>query len=250
MFGFGFGVKNLIYLKQVISKVGSELQKIGKRRIKILAALLSLSIILSSFLTQRAYGTIEKEYEYYEATTLGELLYRFRLKVVIETERDGTWKPGTEYHVNFIIILDYINSDKIKSLTFYNPRLSLLYVEQKLLSPQNPPFIVLSYPYQMGDFELLVRLFVNWEGSYTGRAAVVPTSYINITWINHTPEVDMTVWGGTEPIYIYEYKAPVTPLEPLSMVTGLAVGVVISAASIMLGIKIGEKRAEKKKVNP
>jgi hypothetical protein len=60
----------------------------------------------------------------------------------------------------------------------------------------------------------------------------------------------MILWSGNEPIYIYEYKAPITPFEPLLMVTGLAVGVVISAASIMLGIKIGEKRAEKKKVNP
>jgi hypothetical protein len=229
--------------------VGLKLQKI--RKIKVLIISLSLLLILCSFSTQRAYGAIEKEYEYSEVIPIGgELLYRFRLKVVIETERDGTWKPGTEYHVNFIVILDYINSDRIKSLTFYNPRLSLLYVEQKLLSPQNPPFIVLSYPYQMGDFELLVKLYYNWEGSYTGRAAVSPNSYINITWINHTPEVDMIRWSGNEPIYIYEYKAPVTPLEPLSMVTGLAVGVVISAASIMLGIKIGEKRAEKKKANP
>jgi hypothetical protein len=120
--------------------VGLKLQKIGKRKIKVLVAMLSLLLILSSFLTQRAYGAIEKEYEYSEVIPIGgELLYRFRLKVVIETERDGTWKPGTEYHVNFIIVLDYINSDRIKSLTFYNPRLSLLYVEQKLLSPQNPP---------------------------------------------------------------------------------------------------------------
>lgn len=231
--------------------MGLKLQKIGKRKIKVLVAMLSLLLILSSFLTQRAYGAIEKEYEYSEVIPIGgELLYRFRLKVVIETERDGTWKPGTEYHVNFIIVLDYINSDRIKSLTFYNPRLSLLYVEQKLLSPQNPPFIVLSYPYQMGDFELLVKLYDNWEGSYTGRAAVAPNSYINITWINHTPEVDMILWSGNEPIYIYEYEAPRT-LEPSSMmVIGVAIGVVISAASIMLGIKIGERRVEKKKANP
>jgi hypothetical protein len=105
----------------------------------------------------------------------------------------------------------------------------------------------------MGDFELLVKLYDNWEGSYTGRAAVAPNSYVNITWINHTPEVDMILWSGNEPIYIYEYEAPqpLEPLEPLSMIViGVAIGVAISTGSVLLGIKIGEKRAEKKKANP
>jgi hypothetical protein len=43
--------------------VGLELQKIGKRKTKVLVALLSLSILLSSSLTPMVYGTIEKEYD-------------------------------------------------------------------------------------------------------------------------------------------------------------------------------------------
>jgi len=69
--------------------MGSELQKIGKRRIKFLAVLLSLSIVLSSFLTQRAYGTITTEYEQSEFDVFDKL-FTFKVKVVIETEPDNT----------------------------------------------------------------------------------------------------------------------------------------------------------------
>ena len=234
-------LKNLIYLKQVTSKVGSELQKLGKRRIKVLAALLSLSIILSSFLTQRAYGTIEKEYEYYEAP-LGTKLYEFRVKVVIETEKDGTWKTGTEYEVYFTIILDYINRNFIESMTFYDAQ--LFGVAERSSYPSNITFCY-CYP-KRAVFRLLVKSFIE------GRTMVYPLFRINITYRDGNRMY--TSWnGGDEPIYIYEYEAPRTlePLEPLSMmVIGVAIGVVISAASIMLGIKIGEKRAEKKKANP
>jgi hypothetical protein len=130
--------------------VGSELQKIGKRRIKFLAVLLSLSIVLSSSLTSMAYGTIEKEYEYF-CRPLDTKLYEFRVKVIIETEKDGTWKSGTEYEVYFTIILDYINRNFIKSLTFYNAQL-VGFGEQS----SYPSYITLNYSGR-GVFELLVN---------------------------------------------------------------------------------------------
>jgi hypothetical protein len=216
--------------------VGSELQKIGKRRIKFLAVLLSLSTVLSSSLTSMAYGTIEKEYEYF-CRPLDTKLYEFRVKVVIETEKDGTWKTGTEYEVYFTIILDYIDRNFIKSMTFYDAQLFGVGEQSSY-----PSYITLDYSGR-GVFELLVRPFIE------GRRRLYPRFDINITY---TDGVGMyTLWdGGNEPIYIYEYEAPRT-LEPSSMmVIGVAIGVVISAASIMLGIKIGEKRVEKKKANP
>jgi hypothetical protein len=219
--------------------VGSELQKIGKRRTKFLAVLLSLSIVLSSSLTSMAYGTIEKEYEYF-CRPLDTKLYEFRVKVIIETEKDGTWKSGTEYEVYFTIILDYIDRNFIESLTFYDAQLFGVGEQSS-----DPSHIVLNYP-ERGVFKLLVRPFIE------GRRRVYPLIYINITYTDgggmHTS------WDGkNEPIYIYEYEAPqpLEPLEPLSMIViGVAIGVVISTGSILLGIKIGEKRLEKKKANP
>lgn len=223
-----------------------------KTKIKVLIALCSLSIILSSLLTQRVYGTIKEEYEYSEVGWGGNILYRFKLEVVIETEKDDTWKTPqqlmteAQYHVNFFIVLDYINHSIIESLTFYNPRLSLIYVEQQTLSPQNTTSIVLSYPYDTGNFEILVSLYVNWEGSYKGKAEVHPTFFINTTWVNHIPKITSEQWIGEKPIYIYEYEPPRVSEQSLIAVIGVIIGVAIGMGSILLGIKIGEKRAEKR----
>jgi len=208
---------------------------------KMLVALLSLLIILSSSLTPMVYGTIEKEYEYF-CSPLDIKLYEFRVKVVIETEKDGTWKTGTEYEVYFTIILDYINRSFIASMTFYDAQLFGV-AEQR----SYPPAIMLYWP-ERRFFKLQVRAF----GFTEGRKGVYPEIYINITYKDgHSMQ---TLWEGRdEPIYIYEYEAPqpLEPLEPLSMIViGVAIGVAISTGSVLLGIKIGEKRAEKKKANP
>jgi hypothetical protein len=49
-----------------------------------------------------------------------------------------------------------------------------------------------------------------------------------------------------EPIYIYMKKPPSDVLQPFSMTIGIVVGVFIGVGSVLLGIKIREKRAEKK----
>jgi hypothetical protein len=58
-----------------------------------------------------------------------------------------------------------------------------------------------------------------------------------------------------EPIYINVKEPPSESLQPLSLIVGVVIGAVVIGAvigmgSTLLGIKIREKRAEKKKANP
>jgi hypothetical protein len=127
-------------------------------------------------------------------------------------------------------------------MTFYDAQLYGV-AEQR----SYPTAIMLYWP-ERRFFKLQVRAF----GFTEGRKEVYPEIYINITYKDgHSMQ---TLWEGRdEPIYIYEYEAPqpLEPLEPLSMIViGVAIGVAISTGSVLLGIKIGEKRAEKKKANP
>jgi hypothetical protein len=232
--------------------VGLKLQKIGKRKIKVLVALLSLSIILSSFLTQKAYGTITKEYEYSEIrfdpdTKLFTLLYRFKVKVIIETEADGTWIPSIRehwYRIDFIITLDYVNRSKIESLVFYYPRLSLTYYVYK---PIRNCTDLMEYS---GQVDVLCFKVTAYPQEFNPRLFIKPCFDFNYTYSAEIGRPYSLFWYGEEPIYIDKKESP-EALQPFSIaIIGIVIGVVIGMGSVLLGMKIGEKRAEKKKVNP
>jgi len=227
--------------------MGSELQKIGKRKTKVLAALLSLSILLSSFLIQRAYGTITTEYEKSEFDAFGRVLFRFKLKVVIETEPDGTWIRNKLYRVDFIISLNFVNESRVKygEVIFYDPGL----INLKYPIGMRPNYISLRQDHE-GAF-----IFRN-SYEYATRLDTYPSIHFNFTEIRPKGEF-LGCWGEyfhsdsycayigeNEPIYIDVKEPPSESLQPLSLI----VGVVIGVGSTLLGIKIGEKRAEKKRL--
>jgi hypothetical protein len=223
--------------------MGSELQKIGKRRIKFLAVLLSLSIILSSFLIQRAYGTITTEYEQSEFDAFGRVLFRFKLKVVIETEPDGTWIRNKLYRVDFIISLNFVNESRVKygEVIFYDPGLINLH----------SPIGRIPNNISLRHYEGAFRFKNSYE--YATRLDTYPSIHFNFTEIR--PKGEFLSWGeyfhsdsycGNEPIYIDVKEPSSESLQPLSLIMGVIIGV----GSTLLGIKIGEKRAEKKKANP
>ena len=227
--------------------MGSELQKIGKRKTKVLAALLSLSILLSSFLIQRAYGTITTEYEK-SVDSFGRVLFRFKLKVVIETEPDGTWIRNKLYRVDFIISLNFVNESRVKygEVIFYDPGL----INLKYPIGMRPNYISLRQD-QEGAF-----IFKN-SYEYATRLDTYLSIFFNFTEIR--PKGEFLSWGeyfhsdsycAHEPIYIDVKEPSSESLQPLSLIIGVVIGAVIGVGSTLLGIKIGEKRAEKKKANP
>jgi len=233
--------------------VDLKLQKIGKRKIKVLVALLSLSIILSSSLTPMAYGTIEKEYEYSEIKLYPypTLLYRFKVKVIIETENDGTWIPScTEhwYRIDYIITLDYINKTTIESLIFFYhfsiPISGLTYISFRDIKNKTE---VMEYS---GQTDMLSFEITAYPQEFIPRLRIRPQFEFNYTFTEDGRSYS-TQWCGLEPIYV-DKKEPLQVSEsPSIVVTGTVIGVIIGVAigtgSVLLGIKIGEKRAEKKK---
>jgi hypothetical protein len=225
--------------------VGLELQKIGKRKTKVLVALLSLSILLSSSLTPMAYGTIEKEYEYsyiWFNPDISTLLFRFKVKVIIETEADGTWIPDIWYRIDFIISLDYINHSEIKYLIFYAPSLiCLTYYAYEPISNRT----CMEYSGQMNFLCFKAKAYPQ---AFNPRLFIKPSMNINYTY-SKTGWSHSLFWCGEEPIYINKKESPEV-LQPFSVTIGVVIGLVIGVGSTLLGIKIGEKRAEKKKANP
>jgi hypothetical protein len=207
---------------------------------------LSLPIILSSFLTQRAYGTITNEYEHSQFDDFGRLLFRFKVNVVIETELDGTWIFGRLYRIDFIITLNYINETRIKGVAveFYDPGFVGLGVGE----------------YKGGYIVYSTRLFLDRMGALSFKTGYIDSARHLLTYprisYNYT-EIRLgeeffhsKSWDGIGPIYINMKESP-DVLQPFSVaIIGIAIGVVIGMGSVLLGIKIGEKRAEKKKVNP
>jgi len=242
--------------------VGWELQKIGKRKTKVLVALLSLSIILSSSLTPMAYGTIEKEYEYSEITLHPlhphpTLRYRFKVKVIIETENDGTWIPSISehwYRIDYIITLDYINKTEIESLIFFYhfnhfsiPISGLIYIGFREIKNKTQ---IMEFP---GQTDILSFEITAYPEEFRPRLRINPQFEFNYTLTEDGRSYGKQ-WYGLEPIYI-DKKEPLQVSESpstivIGAVIGVIIGVAISTGSVLLGMKIGEKRAEKKKANP
>jgi hypothetical protein len=62
-------------------------------------------------------GTVEKDYG--EFVHYG--MFTFNVKAIVETEKDGTWRPNTTYHIYFRITLTGVNvSDPRKFDIYFN----------------------------------------------------------------------------------------------------------------------------------
>jgi hypothetical protein len=216
--------------------VDLKLQKIGKGKMKVLLALFSLSIISSSFLIQKAYGSIKEDYEC-STFDLGEsLAYRFKVKVIIDSENDGTWIPNNWYRVDFIITLEYINHSSIESLIFYDPFLS----DCSNRMHKNVTFVM------EGSGQIDELYFEAASYRFNPRLITYPSLSFNITYPQSWGMSPAACgWGGREPIYIGK-TSQAQALEPF-LISIAIIGAVIGVGSVLLGIKIGEKRVEKKK---
>jgi hypothetical protein len=66
-------------------------------------------------------GTVEKDYG--EFVHWGE--FTFNVKAIVETEKDGTWRPNTTYHIYFRITLTSVNVSDFRNVNIYFNRTEL-----------------------------------------------------------------------------------------------------------------------------
>jgi len=196
-------------------------------------------LFLSLFLVKSANGTITEEYEYQGLdSTTGSVFYRFKVEVIIETEKDGTWIPNNWYDVDYIITLEYINHsgviDRIESLIFYDARLTDC-SRREFYTPSSTDAMEWSGQTDVLAFQASVNL--------TSRLRVFPMLEINLTYVNEVYHLSNS-WIGEKPIYID--KTPQSLGESLLVIIGIIVGVAIGAVSVLLGVKIGEKPKNRK----
>jgi len=146
--------------------------------------------------------------------------------------------------VDFIITLTYVNNNKLYApkVIFYGPGLGYAFIAE--------PGFYTDYPINEAEIYLgRVGVLRCYRTSFheTGWFITFPIINYNFTEIHlGKPVLRSEYRPRMEPIYIYMKKPPSDVLQPFSMTIGIVVGVFIGVGSVLLGIKIREKRAEKK----
>jgi hypothetical protein len=92
-------------------------------------------VILIAFMIPSCQATIEKEYEeyWYREIWWGKetKFFAFKVKAIVETERDGTWRNNTEYEVHLLVTLTYINYENVTYIvvneTTFNPWVEIVF---------------------------------------------------------------------------------------------------------------------------
>lgn len=77
----------------------------------------SALLILIAFIIPSYQATIEKEYEEYWHRKVWWVeetkFFAFKVKVIVETEIDDTWRDNTEYKVHLLVTSTYINKEDV-----------------------------------------------------------------------------------------------------------------------------------------
>jgi len=74
----------------------------------------SAILILLTSIIPLCNATIEKDlFEHYEYKYSDKPIFAFKLRIVIETETDGSWVVGRDYEIHFIFTLTQINTTRI-----------------------------------------------------------------------------------------------------------------------------------------
>jgi hypothetical protein len=237
--------ENLFLLKSCNIIGDLLLQKNGKS--KILVAFLSMAF-LGSFLIELGNASITREYEYDQIGWDGNLWFRFKIKAIIETEEDGTWIPSNWYGIDYIITLEYINRSITESLVFYDAHLVGAWVTNRALLAVVNSTEIMRWSGQTG--KLSFEASENPVG-FDPRCRNSPWLRFNYTFsesFGYGTQPISAWWQGEEHIYIGKTSQG---LEQSSVVVvSIIVGVAIGVGFVLIGIRIGEKRAEKKTVKP
>lgn len=172
------------------------------KRIKILGVFVLLAVIAS--IIPLCQATIEKEYTFEVKHLLhNDVVYVFKVKLVIETEENGAWIKGKDYTITFTLTVDFINFTYLDALNFsdwyiYRPgEVDVLKYHDIGYKAFGEGESTLSYPRTVAKFEAYPK--------HEGRIAIFPGMFIKA--INPKP-VDGSFtgtignWKAEEPLYI------------------------------------------------
>jgi len=217
---------------------------------RLFSVLFSLLLIASIIPSVNA--TIEKEYEE-EMYQDGSKHFAFKVRLVIETEEDGTWKTDSSYQLDFILVVTYFNNTHFQGdpLNFsaregYEGK--FVYVEgthvtYTLLTHVSCIYVYSPITKKMASFRFSPRS--------EERVKVYPVLTIRDAKVHEGVFYDH-YWGGlsgyasVEPVYI-DAKSPLTPSRFPSELIFMVAGIVIGA--VVVGTIFIVKR-RKEKFNP
>ena len=83
------------------------------------------SLLLITSIIPLVDATITKKYNHNEYDEQGNLLYSFKVKMVVATEENDTWLRDNYYRIDFVIKLAYVNESILEGydFIFYSPSL-------------------------------------------------------------------------------------------------------------------------------
>jgi len=210
------------------------------RKVKgVIVALLFFVIIILSVLTPTVFGVFIKEFEGRKYTLRGNTadeLYAFKVKLIIETEDDGTLRTNKHYRVYVRVSITFINYNYLKSLRYGNVTLGWPITFNVVFS-DSPEFFDVYYPgfdYYGAYFSVVPEK----EGRYLLDLPIK----MDIAFVDKDAITYKDVWRAGEPIWI-------TVKSENEFALHLTIGtliLVIAAVSLLAGIKIGEKLTKKK----
>jgi hypothetical protein len=89
---------------------------------KVFSLIAVVSIVSTVSIVNASSITREYDQDYYE---LGFKDFSFKVRMTIETESNGAWKTDTDYQVDYMITLTYLNESRLDSnsfrIHFYSP---------------------------------------------------------------------------------------------------------------------------------
>jgi hypothetical protein len=160
------------------------------KRVKMLGAFSSI-LILMSFVIPLCQATIIRDFE--KCLWVGdEELFRFKMRVVIETESDGTWRNDTEYDIWFVFTLMSINRTEVNYIEFNQTEVTGV-VSVGECSQSYPPRV--GYP---GDTCIFTLLYC--KVMYAPQRLDLRPSFWY--YVYRKDGVFEGKWFATEPIYI------------------------------------------------
>lgn len=188
----------------------------------ILTLIFSFAIILCMSFAQMEGATITKEYDevfatdqdlvpYYGTYANRTVCYSFKIKLVVETEKDGTWIIGNEYELYIYVKVTYIDFDRFPNgIEMGNATVAAKHWEHRV--PEAGSSI------KPDGFKLIqgirtIRVPITWypetyrledywvQPTREGRITLYPSITLNqpVYYYNGFP---VTGWIANEPVYI------------------------------------------------
>ncbi|UCE43525.1 MAG: hypothetical protein JSV57_03950, partial [Candidatus Bathyarchaeota archaeon] len=197
-----------------------------------------LSFLLISLMIFTANATLEEEYEF-EEYYRGSRNFAFKIKLVIETEEDGTWYIGSTYEVHLFLIVTYFNDthfggDPLNfSATEYEGKYVIVEGDASYHIAEMAPYRLYSTPIT----ERMAKMNFYPETGQRRRVAIYPVINIEDIDLHHGILYDGT-WGGDDvaPTYI-TVQSPPSEVYPLfgSIQDWILLGAGILIGAVVVG---------------